>query len=80
MPDANLPAYPLLEQILKLKDLSLQAVYSNREVAQIFGVSIRAIQDRIKRGGLIPRDLPGRARFLPIDLEQFLTSSRKTGR
>ncbi|TCK72844.1 helix-turn-helix domain-containing protein [Acidipila rosea] len=78
MPDVNLPAYPLLEQILKLKGFSLQPMYSNREVAEIFGVSIRAIQDRIKRGGLTPRNLPGRARFLPLDLEQFLANSLKT--
>ena len=77
MPDTHVLSYPLLEQILALRGLALQPTYTNRDVAAIFGVSIRAIQDRIQRGSLIPRDLPGRAKFLPQDLEEFLVRSKR---
>jgi transposase len=73
----NKSKYPLLEEILSIKGLPLQPTYSNRDVATIFGVSIRAIQDRIASGQLVARDLPGRARFLSLDLEQFIENSRK---
>ena len=77
MPDiAQSPKYPLLEEILSIKGLSLQATYTNRDVAAFFHVSIRAIQDRIATGKLSSRDLPGRARFLSSDLEEFLRKSR----
>jgi hypothetical protein len=55
--------YPLLEEILTMKGLSLQPTYSNRDVANIFNVSIRAIQARIKAGGLSARVLPGQPGF-----------------
>ena len=71
--------YRLLEEILKLKGLSLQATYSNKDLARIFEVSIRAIQNRVASGQLIPRNLPGRARYLTQDLEDFLLASRKGG-
>ncbi len=67
--------YPLLETILAHKGLPLRALYTLHHVAEIFGVSIRAIQDRVKRGYLKSRDLPGRAKFLSIDLEAFLENS-----
>ncbi len=70
-------AYPLLQEILKIKGLPLQATYTNGDFARIFGVSIRTIQDRIATGQLCPRDLPGRARFLSSDIEEFLTKSLK---
>jgi transposase len=57
----------------------LQPTYSNRDVATLFGVSIRAIQDRVASGQLTARDLPGRAKFLPVDLEEFLQHSKKRG-
>ena len=69
--------YPLLQELLKLRGLPLKPMYTNREVAEIFGVSIRAIQARIQKGDLIARDLPGRARFLPSDLEEYLSKSRR---
>jgi hypothetical protein len=68
--------YPLLGQILLILGLPLQPMYTTRDLAQIFKVSVRAIQHRIEDGRLVPRDLPGRARFLPQDLEDFLTTSR----
>jgi hypothetical protein len=72
--------YPLLEEILSIKNLPLQPTYSTRDVAKIFAVSVRAIQDRMASGQLIARDLPGRARFLSVDLEDFLQNSRKNRR
>jgi Helix-turn-helix domain len=67
----------MLEAILAIRDLPLQPMYSNRDVAQIFGVCVRAIQNWISSGHLASRDLPGRWRFLPQDLEDFIRSSRK---
>ena len=68
--------YPLLEQIIRIQSKPLQPLYSNRDLAEIFRVSVRAIQHRIAAGRLIPRDLPGRAKFLPQDIEDFLVASR----
>jgi hypothetical protein len=69
--------YPLLETILAHKGLQLKGMYTLSDVAGIFGVCVRAIQDRTKHGHLNSRNLPGRAKFLSIDLEDFLrTSSR----
>ena len=68
-------AYPMLQEILKIKGLPIQATYTNGDIARIFDVSIRAIQDRIAAGQLCARDLPGRARFLSTDIEEFLTKS-----
>jgi hypothetical protein len=69
--------YPLLQAILAIKDLPLQPTYSTRSLAKIFDVSTRAIQNRISSGQLKPRDLPGHAKFLNQDIEEFLASSRK---
>jgi hypothetical protein len=71
--------YPLLQEILEVKNLQLQATFTIRDVARIFSVSVRAIQSRVASGQLSARDLPGRARFLPVDLENFLAASRKGG-
>lgn len=70
--------FPFLETILSHRGLSLKAMYSLRDVAEIFQVTIRTIQQRVKAGQLISRDLPGRAKFLSADLEDFLSSSRRT--
>ena len=78
--NSDSPKYPLLEAILADQDLPLKPMYTNRDVAQIFTVCVRAIQNWIAAGRLIPRDLPGRWKFLPQDLEDFLRSSRKGGR
>lgn len=72
--------YPLLQEILDVKSLPLKATYSIRDLAQIFGVSSRAIQQRVANGQIPSRDLPGRARFLSEDLESFLTASKKASR
>ncbi|MGE5110563.1 MAG: helix-turn-helix domain-containing protein [Acidobacteriaceae bacterium] len=67
--------FPLLEELLAEKGLGLKGTYTNRDVALIFGVSARAIQERTKNGSLKARNLPGRARFLSSDLENFLRDS-----
>jgi hypothetical protein len=69
--------YPMLEAILAIQDLPLQPMYSNRDVAKIFNVCVRAIQNWISSGRITPRDLPGRWKFFPQDLEDFLAASRK---
>ena len=77
MNNSDMASYPLLEQILKILGQPLQAMYSNRDLARIFKVSVRAIQHRMASGQLKPRDLPGRAKFLPQDIEEFLASSKR---
>jgi hypothetical protein len=69
------PKYPLLEEILTLRQMSLLPMYTITDVARLFGVSVRAIQARVASGQLGSRDLPGRAKFLPVDLEEFLQNS-----
>ena len=69
--------YPMLEAILAIQNMPLQPMYSNKDLAQIFKVCVRAIQNWISAGRLTPRNLPGRWRFLPQDLEDFLRASRK---
>jgi hypothetical protein len=71
---------PLLERLLVEKGLPLKGVYTNRDVAEIFGVSVRAIQERGSRGELKARNLPGRGRFLSVDLEDFLLNSSRVTR
>lgn len=69
--------YPLLQEILQLNGRSLQATYSVRDLAELFNVSVRAIQNRVASGQIPSRDLPGRAKFLSEDLETFLAKSVK---
>ena len=71
--------YPLLETVLAHRGLPLKGTYSVRDVADLFEVSSRTIQLRIKRGDLRARDLPGHAKFLAADLEQFLEDSSRGG-
>jgi hypothetical protein len=71
--------YPHLQEVLALKSLPLQATYTIRDLAQMFRVSVRAIQNRVASGQLPARDLPGRAKFLCEDLESFLAASKKKG-
>jgi hypothetical protein len=54
-------------------------MYRNRDVAEIFEVCVRVIQNRIASGRLKARDLPGRWRFFPQDLEDYLGASGKAG-
>ncbi len=77
MNNSDTTKYPLLEAVLAIQNLPLQPMYTNRDVAQIFKVCVRAIQNWIKAGHLVPRDPPGRWRFFPQDLEDFLSASRR---
>lgn len=72
--------YSILEEMLTMRDMTLQATYTNRDVAKLFAVSIRAIQDRVASGQLTSRDLPGRARYFPADIEEFLKNSKRKPR
>jgi hypothetical protein len=67
--------YPLLEALLREKSLPLKGTYTYRDTVAVFGCSIRALQERIRSGKLRARNLPGRAKFLSIDLEDFLENS-----
>ncbi len=77
MTNAGPIMYPLLESFLAASGIALQGSYSLRDVAELFGVSTRTVQTRVKRGELRSRNLPGRAKFLPVDLENFLSASRR---
>lgn len=66
----------LLERLLTEKGLRLKGTYTNRDVAEIFSVAVRTIQDWVRKGSLPARNLPGRGRFLSEDLEEFLRNSR----
>jgi hypothetical protein len=46
------PEYPLLESMLRIKGLALQATYTNSDVASLFDTSIRTIQNRVADGTL----------------------------
>jgi hypothetical protein len=70
--------YPMLAEMLQFRAMKLQPTYTVGDIAKLFGVSVRAIQSRVATGQLASRDLPGRARFLPVDLEDFLHSSRRS--
>lgn len=69
--------FPLLEDMLALRGMKLLPTFTVRETANLFGVSPRAIQTRVASGQLPSRDLPGRAKFLPTDLEHFLQNSHR---
>jgi hypothetical protein len=76
--DITKPAkYPLLETVLAYKALPMKGTFTVQDVADLFDVTPRTIQTRMKRGCLTPRDLPGRSKFLAIDLEQLLQGSAK---
>jgi hypothetical protein len=76
----KLGRYRLLEALLEERGLPLKGAYSNRDVANIFHVSIRTIQEWSRNGKLKPRTLPGRSRFLSSDLENLLENSLKSER
>ena len=79
MPDSpgQMPRYALLESLVAQKRLCLKGIYRIKDVAEIFGVSVRTIQDWCSDGRLVSRNLPGRARCLSADLEEFLQGSLK---
>ena len=68
--------FTLLETLSSLKGVPLKGIYSLADVAALFDVSKRTIQSSVKRGNLPVRNLPGRCKFLPADLEAFLTNSK----
>ena len=74
--------YPLLESLLIQKGFSFKGIYTIRDTAQIFDVSTRTLQEWVRDGKLVARELPGRGRVLSEDLELFLQESlrrRETG-
>lgn len=77
MTQPNTSKYPLLEELLAISQTPLKPMYSIRDIASIFQVSVRAIQNRVASGQLVARDLPGRAKFLAQDLEDFLKASKR---
>jgi helix-turn-helix protein len=76
----NFDEFPLLQALLREKKLSLRGTYTNRDVAEMFGVAVRTIQEWCRNGKLHARKLPGRARFLSCDLEEFLQGSSTMSR
>jgi helix-turn-helix protein len=79
MKDNVTALYPLLHDFLSLQGMSLQPTYTIRDVAKLFGVTPRAIHSRVSSGQLASRNLPGRAKFLSRDLEDFLQQSKSGG-
>jgi Helix-turn-helix domain len=73
----EVPLYPLLEALLRQRGLQLLPIYKIGDAASVFGVSPRTVHDWIADGRLCARDLPGRGRFLPQDLESLLAASFK---
>jgi hypothetical protein len=71
------PKYPILEELLATRGEPLKGLYTVRDVAQLFCVSVRAIQEWVSSGRLEARDLPGRGRFLSKDLEALLLKRTK---
>jgi excisionase family DNA binding protein len=74
--DAN---YPLFETMLRSKGLTLQATYTCQDIADLFGVTARTIQNKVKDGTLPSLRLIGGARFLPIDIEEYLRHAAERG-
>jgi excisionase family DNA binding protein len=70
--------YPPLRGLLRDHGLTFKAAYTTADIARIFGVSQRTILYLIASGKLPARDLPGRARFLPQDLEEYLRNGAGT--
>jgi hypothetical protein len=75
VPASNDGAYPLLSAVLAQLGRPHQAMYTLRDTAEIFCVATRTLQDWVRRGKLVARDLPGRKKFLATDLESFLRNS-----
>ena len=57
----NTARYPMLEEILAMRNLPLQPMYTTRTAAQIFGITARALHNWITSGRIAARKLPGRA-------------------
>jgi|GEM_PF-5367411 len=74
----DVPRYPLLEALLHELGLALKGRYTTSDVAEIFGVSRRTIEKLQASGKLKRRNLPGHAKCLSQDLEEFLQSSESS--
>lgn len=70
----SVPRYPLLEALLAQLGLNLRGRYTLGDAAEILGVSVRTLQERIRNGKLHSRDL-SLYRFLSDDLEEYLRNS-----
>ena len=68
----NQPLYPLFETMLRSLGRTLQPTYTCQDVACLFGVTARTIQSNVADGTIPSRKLIGGARFLPIDIEEYL--------
>jgi hypothetical protein len=77
MSDQTLEKYPLLEAVLLAKGLPDKGIWTIADVANLFGIRNRAVYDWINNQKLAARDLPGRGRFLSVDLEEFLRNSKR---
>ncbi len=73
--DGNFAEYPLLQTMLRSMGLAIKAFYTCGDVAELFDVSTRTIQSRVKDGTLPSRKLIGGGRFLPADLEAYLSNA-----
>jgi hypothetical protein len=69
--------FPLLAQLSELRGMPMLPVYQMGDAARLFGAKRRTMNDRAADGQLTVRDLPGRGRFLPQDLEEFIAGSAK---
>ena len=77
MNQTDQPTYPLLEALLRIKGLTLQATYTNADVAALFNASVRTIQNWAADGRLTSRKLIGNGRYLPTDLEAYFQNSKE---
>ena len=68
----------LLEALLAEKGFGLKGTYTYPDLEKIFECSKRSLQDLVRDGRLRYRELPGRAHWLSVDLEEFLQNSLKT--
>lgn len=75
--DSGTKKYPLLSEILALKNLPLEPMYTIGNIAELFSVSSRSVQNWVGCGKLAGRNLPGRWKFLTQDIEDFLEASKK---
>jgi hypothetical protein len=69
--------YPLLREYLTLKEMALKPAFTLHDVAQMFDVTTRSIQSWVETGKLNTRDVPGRGKVFPVDLETLLSRSRQ---
>jgi excisionase family DNA binding protein len=77
MSQKTLSNFPLLLTVLEQRGMEPKGIYTNRDAAELFDVSVRTIQDWITDEKITARNLPGRGRFLSEDLEAFLAGSAR---